>query len=153
MVRLKYHFTYTTFTLSSTMHIYEPVPDFYKNLEKVWSDHSASNQWRVSVHNFGLGEENRTVLLSEADLRGQGTFGMKNTEEDEGQKIPLDIIEASVVVRNVTEGVEALDLLHVNCEGCEYEMLENIIRANLHTKIRLGLIYLLTSDCKCVLTG
>ena len=123
------------FTFSSTMHIYEPVPDFYKNLEKIWSDHRASNQWAVNVHNFGLGDGNRTVLLSQADLQGQGTFGMKNTEH-EGQKIPLDIIEASVVVRNVTAGAEGLDLLHVNCEGCEYEMLENIIRENLHTKIR-----------------
>ena len=118
------------------MHIYEPVPDFYKNLEKVWSEHRASNQWRVNVHNFGLGEGNRTVLLSEADLRGQGTFGMKDTEEDGGQKIPLDIIEASLVVRNVTAGAEGLDLLHVNCEGCEYEMLENIIKANIHWKIK-----------------
>ena len=118
------------------MHIYEPVPDFYKNLEKVWSDHRATNQWRVTVHNSGLGDSNRTVLLSPTDLQGQGTFGMKDTEEEDKQKIPLDIIEASVVVRNVTAGAEDLDLLHVNCEGCEYEMLENIIRQNLHTKIR-----------------
>ena len=122
--------------MTSTLHIYEPVPDFYKNLEKVWSDHCASNQWRVSLHNYGLGDVTRTVLLSQSDLQGQGTFAMKNSEEDEGQKIPLDIIEASVVVRNVTAGAECLDLLHVNCEGCEYEMLENIIRENLHTKIR-----------------
>ena len=77
-----------------------------------------------------------TLHIYEPVLRGQGTFAMKNSEEGEGQKIPLDIIDASVVVRNVTAGAECLDLLHVNCEGCEYEMLENIIRNNLHTKIR-----------------
>ena len=123
--------------LSSTLHIYEPVPDFYKNLAKVWSDHRSANQWRVDVHNYGLGDSTRTVLLSQTDLQGQGTFGMKDSEEG-GEKIPLDIREASVVVRNVTTGAgaETLDLLHVNCEGCEYEMLENIIRANLHTNIR-----------------
>ena len=60
---------------------------------------------------------------------------MKDTEEG-GKKIHLDIIEASEVVRNVMAGAEDLELLHVNCEGCEYEMLENIIWANLHTKIR-----------------
>ena len=124
------------FSFPSTMHIYEPVPDFYKNLKKVWSDHRASNQWAVNVHNFGLGDGNRTVLLSQADLQGQGTFAMENSEQDEGQMIPLDIIEASEVVRNVTAGAEGLDLLHVNCEGCEYEMLENIIRADLHKQIR-----------------
>ena len=124
------------FLMSSTMDIYEPVPDYYNNLEKVWSDHRASNQWAVNVHNYGLGDATRTVLLSQADLQGQGTFAMENSEQDEGQKIPLDIIEASVVVRNVTAGAEGLDLLHVNCEGCEYEMLENIIRADLHKQIR-----------------
>ena len=122
--------------MSSTLHIYEPVPDFYKNLENVWRDHSESNQWRVEVHNYGLGDSTRTVLLAPEDLQGQGTFGMKDTEREDKQKIPLDIIEASVVVRNVTAGAEDLDLLHVNCEGCEYEMLENIIRDNVHTKIR-----------------
>ena len=124
--------------MSSTLHIYEPVPAYYKNLEKVWSDHRGANQWRVDVHNYGLGDTNRTVLLSQADLQGQGTFAMKDTEQDGGDKIHLDIMEASVVLRNVTAGAgaEGLDLLHVNCEGCEYEMLENIIRANLHTKIR-----------------
>ena len=120
----------------STLHIYEPVPDYYKNLEKVWSDHRTSNQWAVNVHNYGLGDATRTVLLSQADLQGQGTFAMENSEQDEGQMIPLDIIEASEVVRNVTAGAEGLDLLHVNCEGCEYEMLENIIRADLHKQIR-----------------
>ena len=118
------------------MDIYEPVPDYYNNLENVWNDHRTSNQWAVNVHNYGLGDATRTVLLSQADLQGQGTFAMENSEQDEGQKIPLDIIEASEVVRNVTAGAEDLDLLHVNCEGCEYEMLENIIRADLHKQIR-----------------
>ena len=61
---------------------------------------------------------------------------MKDTEQDRGTMIFLDIMEASEVVLNVTAGGEGLDLLHVNCEGCEYEMLGNIIRVNLHTKIR-----------------
>ena len=92
----------------------------------------------MSVHNYGLGDSTRTVLLAPEDLRGQGTFAMKGTDQEGGEKISLDIMEASVVVRNVTAGAgaEDLDLLHVNCEGCEYEMLENIIRANLHTTIR-----------------
>ena len=95
-----------------------------------------TNQWDVEVHKYGLGDGTRTILLSEADLKGQGTFGMKDNEADEGKKIPLEIIEASTVFNNVTGGTGDLDLLHVNCEGCEYEMLENIIRENLHTKIR-----------------
>ena len=119
------------------MHIYEPVPVFYENLEKVWSDHVRTNQWDVELHKYGLGDSTRTILLSEADLKGQGTFGMKDNEADEGKKIPLEIIEASTAFNNVTGGSGDLDLLHVNCEGCEYEMLENIIKSGLHWKIKI----------------
>ena len=103
----------------------------------MWSDHVKTNQWDVTLHKFGLGDTTRTILLSEADLKGQGTFGMKDNEAEEGKKIPLEIIDASTVVKNVTGGVGDLDLLHVNCEGCEYEMLENIIKSGLHWKIKI----------------
>ena len=62
---------------------------------------------------------------------------MKDNEAEEGKKIPLEIIEASTVFNNVTEGTGDLDLLHINCEGCEYEMLENIIKAGLHRRIKI----------------
>ena len=121
----------------SKLHIYEPVPDFYKNLERVWSDHVKTNQWDVTVHNYGLGDTTRTILLSGADIKGVGTFAMKDNEADEGKKIPLEIIEATTVFTNVTGGSGDLDLLHVNCEGCEYEMLENLIKSGLHWKIKI----------------
>ena len=118
------------------MHIYEPVPNFYENLEKVWNLHVQTNQWDVTVYRYGLGDTTRTILLSQADLKGQGTFGMKDNEAEEGKKIPLDIIDTTNAFNNVTGGAGELDLLHVNCEGCEYEMLENIIKAKLHWKIK-----------------
>ena len=90
----------------------------------------------MTLHNYGLGDTTRTILLSEADLKGQGTFGMKDNEADEGKKIPLEIIEASTVFSNVTGGTGDLDLLHVNCEGCEYEMFENIIQSGLTHRIK-----------------
>ena len=119
----------------SVMHIYEPVPQYFANLEKVWSDHVRTNNWTVEVHQYGLGDSTKTILLSEADLQGQGTFGMKDTESDDEKKIKLDIIDAATVFNNVT-GWSDLDLFHVNCEGCEYEMLENIINSNLHQRIK-----------------
>ena len=118
------------------LHIYEPVPQYYANLEKVWSDHVKINQWEVEVHDYGLGDSTRTILLSEADLKGQGTFGMEDTAGELEKKIKLEIIDASTVFNNVTGGAKELDLLHVNCEGCEYEMLENIISSGLHMKIK-----------------
>ena len=118
------------------LHLYEPVPQYYQNLQQVWSGHVKTNQWAVEVHNYGLGDSNRTILLSEDDLKGQGTFGMENSDSENEKKVELDIREVTTVVNNVIGGAEQLDLLHVNCEGCEYEMLENIIHSNLHQKIK-----------------
>ena len=118
------------------MHIYEPVAEFYDKLWEVWSSYTETNQWKVSVHNYGLGDSTRTILLSQADIQGQGTFGMKDNEGDDEKIVELEITNASTAFNNVTGGSEQLDLLHVNCEGCEYEMLENIIKSGLHLNIK-----------------
>ena len=62
---------------------------------------------------------------------------MKDNEAEGGKKIPLEIIDATTAFNNVTGGAGDLDLLHVNCEGCEYEMLENIIKSGLHWRIKI----------------
>ena len=123
----------------SVMHIYEPVPDFYSLLEKSWLWLSREKQWEVSLHKVGLGDNNRTVFLSPADLRGQATFGMENTEAEaeSDNTVELEIMEASHVVSEVLAQADDVDLLHVNCEGCEYEMFENIIKSGLTDRIKL----------------
>ena len=62
---------------------------------------------------------------------------MKDKDAGPEKTIKLDIIEASIAFNNVTGGSGDLDLLHVNCEGCEYEMLENLIKSGLHWKINI----------------
>ena len=62
---------------------------------------------------------------------------MKDKNAGAEKTIKLDIIEASTAFNNVTGGSGELDLLHVNCEGCEYEMLENIIQSGLHRRIKV----------------
>ena len=85
-----------------------------------------------------MGDSNRTVLLSPTDLKGQETFGMENTEAEAEaeEKVELEIVEASQVLSNVMTEAGDLDLLHVNCEGCEYEMFENIIKSGLTHRIK-----------------
>ena len=91
----------------------------------------------MSVHKYGLGDSTKTIFLSEADIKGQGTFAMKDTMAEAAMMYKLNIIEAAVAFNNVTRGSADLDLLHVNCEGCEYEMLENIIKSGLHWKLKI----------------
>ena len=57
---------------------------------------------------------------------------MAGRGDKQADKIPLQIREAA----SVLSGLSGIALLHVNCEGCEWEMLENIIQAGQHRHIR-----------------
>ena len=50
------------------------------------------------------GDTSRTILLSEADIKGQGTFAMKDKDAGAEKTIKLDIIEASTAFNNLTGG-------------------------------------------------
>jgi len=120
------------------IHIFEPVPTFNKILRERWDDHKIKNGWDATINNFGLGLNNRIVKLSKSSIIGQSTFGMKETEGDEFEE--LKIKDASKIVSNVLRNLnekDEVDLLHVNCEGCEWEMFENLIGSGIHTKIRM----------------
>ena len=77
------------------------------------------------------------VKLSKSALAGQGTFGMVEKKEENEDYVELDIRETSRVVKELSKDNGGfVDLLHVNCEGCEWEMMENIIENNLLPNIR-----------------
>ena len=43
----------------SEIHIYEPVPDFYKQLEPRWDGYIKEYGWNAVVHKYGLGASDR----------------------------------------------------------------------------------------------
>jgi len=118
-----------------TIHLFEPVPAFYAELSTHWAHYKTDLGYDATTHNYGLGLDNRTVFLAAEDLDGQGTFGMaENTEKKE---IPLEIREGASVLRGLkTNEDDLIDLLHVNCEGCEWEMFDNLIETGELSKIR-----------------
>ena len=81
----------------SKLHIYEPVPDFYEKLERVWSDHVKTNPWDVTVHKYGLGDTTRTILLSEADLKDGDADLAARAEAKESVAPPEDALEKDSV--------------------------------------------------------
>jgi len=120
------------------IHIFEPVPTFNKILNEKWDDHKMTNGWDATINNFGLGSNDRVVKLSKASIIGQSTFGMKETEGEEFEELQIKDASRAVgdVLRNLKDKSE-VDLLHVNCEGCEWEMFENLIGSGIHSKIRM----------------
>jgi len=120
------------------IHIFEPVPTFNKILTEKWDGHKVSNGWDATVNKFGLGSNDRIVKLSKASIIGQSTFGMKETEGGDFEELQIRDASKAVgeVLRSLKDKTE-VDLLHVNCEGCEWEMFENLISSGIHTKIRM----------------
>ncbi len=100
-------------------HIFEPVPPFFENLKKVYQNPVFDN--RVFLHNVGLGKDNTIVKLPKSEIKGQSTFldgkqrvGNRNFYDIEIRR--MDTILSELELNEVS-------LLHMNCEGCEWDTL------------------------------
>jgi hypothetical protein len=133
---------------NSSIVIIEPVPDYFKQLETRWAGYRRTMGFRAELYNVGLGAVARQVQLDSKALAGEGTFGMAphgelpagerwsktKVGEAKGATV-LRILEAGAVLRNLLLsrqilGVEpTIDLLHINCEGCEWEALESMLES------------------------
>ncbi len=119
------------------IHIYEPVPPYVEELGRNWREHLSQH---VSIHDVGLGDRDKMVRLSQDNLDGQSTFIMDSltkNEEEENSAFLLRIVDARDELRDYL-GVDAngrsrqrIDLLHMNCEGCEWEALTRLVETNM----------------------
>ena len=102
----------------------------------------------------------RVVKIAKAEILGESTFGMKGNEGDQNDLVELQVRSATKVLESLLSdsGSSFVDLLHVNCEvnllnqihfcslnslhssfhaqGCEWEMLENLIDSGMYQRIR-----------------
>jgi len=122
-------------SFNSSIAIFEPVPSFFAELNKVWRTYITTQGFRAALYNVGLGKDDRVV---EASIEGQSTFGMERTagsgEKKKTKVEKLQIVEAASALRSLLNvrrlrGLTSeISLLHINCEGCEWEMLENLLK-------------------------
>lgn len=114
------------------IHIYEPILSYFKELEKNWKDAHGD----VEIHGVGLGNRSRTVRVSAEDLIGEGTFIMDSGGGDTDGKLEIQVVDAYEELSKYAKATEAssnkakIDLLQVNCEGCEWEMFVRLIQTN-----------------------
>lgn len=102
------------------------MPSFASELVKNWK-----NVPRSTIHTFGLGSETKAV--TNVRVVGQSTFAMESSSDANGE---------TVHIRNIQEvwkemGNPSIDLLHMNCEGCEWEMLETLLWSEIIHKVRI----------------
>lgn len=109
-------------------HIFEPVPSFFAELKKTWSTISTS----VLLHNHGLGRTTRGVFLSDSALVGQSTYIMEGTSSARNGTIMHIVDVAAVIAQTLASTSRSeIDILHLNCEGCEWELLLRIAERKL----------------------
>jgi FkbM family methyltransferase len=108
-----------------TVHVLEPVQKFYTQLVKV----HASNA-KIKVYNVGIGSKTQVVELPISKLQGDATFVMDSTNNKPSSvspTTPLRIFRPAEFFSAHSIKFTNLFLLHVNCEGCEYELFESLI--------------------------
>lgn len=107
------------------VHIVEPVPSFFVELESRFK-----GQQGVVLHNVGMANSTRKVMLPKSALRDRSTVVMGSSNQGSGDVLNLVGPTEFLATTRFDVGKD-LALLHVNCEGCEYEMLEAILDAGL----------------------
>jgi FkbM family methyltransferase len=107
---------------NSNVYIFEPLPQFYAHIKKVFIKNH-----KVHTYCFGLSNKSSFEYISLAD--NSSSIYIKNAETE---KIELkDIIE---FMRE--EQIEYVDLLKLNIEGAEYDLLDWLISNNWLTKFK-----------------
>lgn len=97
-------------------HVYEPVPDYHAALTKYYSNRKFKD--RVTIHPVGIGRTTHQVSASKKDLMGESTFLGGTTSGP--IKINIQSVEEAM---DSIRGAQKISLLHMNCEGCEWDVL------------------------------
>ncbi|XP_060567060.1 uncharacterized protein LOC132725888 [Ruditapes philippinarum] len=101
--------------------IVEPIPYYATLLQEKFKDNP-----RVTVLNFGLGLKTETIAI---ELKGEGSNIYSN---DFGQKkINVSVINSTEFFQNLGVGIYSVDLLSMDCEGCELDVLENLLETGM----------------------
>jgi hypothetical protein len=79
--------------------------------------------FRITVLNIGLGEKTATVNV---DVKGEATNVL-----EKGGNTTVKLIRSIDFFTNIGVGIFDIDLLTMDCEGCELEVLESLLENNM----------------------
>ena len=104
-------------------HAFEPVSLFSKKLKEIWKSES-----RMKVHEYGIGEDDTVIRVTEDALQGESTF----LADGQGGDIEIKIKTFEHALAK-SDGIPSL--LHINCEGCEWDFLPGAKKHGLLDKV------------------
>lgn len=104
----------------------EPVPSFFQQLSKKIGD--LSLQSRVTAYNFGLAKTKKELQIS---LRKDATSLLKDDKREGVQTESIKIFNVIDFFVQIGLGCNSLNLLTINCEGCEFDVIEMLTSTSL----------------------
>ena len=103
--------------------VLEPITLFYNHLKRKFQ-----NNKNIIFLNFGIGKEDKTDMVK---VDGGSTSKYLANRVPKSQLVPLRQVNATTFFTSMAIGFYEVDLLTVNCEGCEYDILDSILDSNM----------------------
>jgi FkbM family methyltransferase len=107
-----------------SVHTFEPIASLRDKLIQNVRTHVRSGLERLHIHPYGLGGSNRSSCFATGDAHA--ALGVHETK-DAGPSscaMPAEIREIGSIVGI---GFPRVDFMQINCEGCEYEIIESLL--------------------------
>jgi FkbM family methyltransferase len=115
---------------------YEPLVSMSKDLSKQFKSNP-----KIEIRPYGLGNRARNLSVEPNDQGNAGTSIFRKLSSANSSKIQqiqlLDIIETIQNIRKTRTINGMIDMLSINCEGCEFEILPALILNNMTQYFRI----------------
>ena len=115
---------------------FEPLAQMSKDLMDKFRDNS-----KIEIQPYGLGDRARTISVEPFDDSNTGTSIFRKLPSKDSSKIErirlLDIVEVINNIRKNRTRDGMIDLISINCEGCEFEILPVLVRHDLLQYFRI----------------
>ena len=115
---------------------YEPLVSMARQLIKQFQTNS-----KIEIQPYGLGTPARKVLIEPNDHGNAGTSIFRKLSAQNSSKIQqiqlLDVIQVIETIRRTRTRNGIIDMISINCEGCEFEILPALIVNNMTQYFRI----------------
>jgi hypothetical protein len=96
---------------------------------------------KIQIHPYGLGNHARSVLIEPNDMGNAGTSIFRPLSSPNSSLIQriqlLNIVEVIQNIRKTRTKTGIIDMISINCEGCEFEIIPALILNNLTQYFRI----------------
>lgn len=123
-------------------HVFEPVRDYFVMLSERFDNAGAMG--KVFIHHYGLSDRNESAFI---DLASDGSSVVprsdRNSElEAKKQVEKIDLKSFDDFFYGPLKRLHGgkIDLLYINCEGCEYPLLKSLLRKEWMRNVRRVLV-------------